>query len=134
MRGECDIPYIKRRDADDLRKRRGEDAGFCQRILQGCFRSVIEYYIDRGELFCGLRPNTCEDLHYIYLPDGLKSIGQEAFDYCDELVYVYVPDSVTKIESYAFDDCPRLIISIPGALRGFEKENYLESYRIIVRN
>ncbi len=78
--------------------------------------------------------NTCEDLHYIGLPEGLKSIGQEAFDYCDELVYVYIPDSVTKIESYAFDDCPRLIISIPGALRGFDKENYLEPYRIIVRN
>ena len=78
--------------------------------------------------------NTCEDLQYIYLPLGLKSIGQEAFDFCDELAYVYVPDSVTRIDKYAFDDCPRLMISIPKSLKGFDGENYVNPYRIIVRN
>lgn len=81
---------------------------------------------------CGF--STCEDLEYIYLPEGLKTIGREAFDICDELAYVYVPDSVTSISMYAFDDCPRLIISVPKALEGFDKDNYIPCYRVIVRN
>ena len=78
--------------------------------------------------------STCEDLEYIYLPEGLKTIGREAFDICDELAYVYVPDSVTSISMYAFDDCPRLIISVPKALEGFDKDNYIPCYRVIVRS
>ena len=56
--------------------------------------------------------STCEDLEYIYLPDGLEYIGDSAFCYCDQLSYVYIPDSVTEIGSYAFDDCPWLILDV----------------------
>ena len=49
-------------------------------------------------------------LEYVYLPEGLEYIGDEAFDYCDELSYVRVPDSVESIGTWAFDDCPRLYI------------------------
>ena len=78
--------------------------------------------------------NTCEDLEYVYLPEGLTFIGREAFDICDQLCYVYVPDSVETIDRYAFDDCPRLIISVPSHLSGFERYNYVDPYRIIVRD
>ena len=78
--------------------------------------------------------STCEDLEYVYLPEGLKTIGREAFDICDELAYVYIPDSVTSISMYAFDDCPRLIISIPRSLEGYDKDNYVPSYKVIVRD
>ena len=77
---------------------------------------------------------SCEDLEYVYLPEGITTIGKQAFDVCDELSYIYVPDSVHTIQPFAFDDCPRLIISVPYGVRGYDRYDYVDSYRIIVRD
>ena len=39
------------------------------------------------------------------LPDGLTSIGYEAFGYCPSLTSVTIPNSVTSIGEYAFYYC-----------------------------
>lgn len=42
------------------------------------------------------------------LPNGLTSIGSNAFRDCDELVYVSFPDTLTSIEEEAFCQCESL--------------------------
>ena len=44
----------------------------------------------------------------VTIPDGVTSIGEEAFDGCSGLTSVTIPDSVTSIGNYAFDDCENL--------------------------
>ena len=41
----------------------------------------------------------------VSLPDGLTSIGEEAFDSCHFLTSITIPDSVTEIGEYAFYKC-----------------------------
>ena len=42
------------------------------------------------------------DIKSVSLPDGLTSIGNNAFSGCTSLTSVTIPDSVTSIENYAF--------------------------------
>jgi hypothetical protein len=65
----------------------------------------------------------CQTLAGIIIPNGVTSIGQEAFAYCENLASVTIPNSVTSIGDQAFVDCRRLtsvtipksVISIGGA-------------------
>ncbi len=42
------------------------------------------------------------------IPDGVTSIGYEAFRYCSALTQVTIPESVTNIGNYAFSGCSAL--------------------------
>ena len=44
----------------------------------------------------------------IVIPDGIKIIGKNAFEWCEDIVSVYIPDSVTEIEPDAFYGCKSL--------------------------
>lgn len=44
----------------------------------------------------------------IDLPDGLETIGREAFTYCENLRYLDIPDTVTTIGKAAFAGCESL--------------------------
>ncbi|MCR5250205.1 MAG: InlB B-repeat-containing protein [Lachnospiraceae bacterium] len=44
----------------------------------------------------------CSSLKEIYIPNGVKTIGQEAFRGCDSLSTVYLPDTVEEIGYLAF--------------------------------
>ena len=44
----------------------------------------------------------------IRLPNTLKFIGYEAFNYCNRLTSVVIPDSVIQISAYAFSYCSSL--------------------------
>lgn len=51
------------------------------------------------------------------IPDGVTSIGQEAFRSCIDLTSVTIPDSVTSIGSYAFYGCSSLTsVIIPDSV------------------
>ncbi len=51
----------------------------------------------------------------VLIPDGVKSIGSEAFMNCVSITAVHIPDSVTSIEEFAFDGCSNLIrVDIPS--------------------
>ena len=56
------------------------------------------------------------DVSFI-VPDGVISIGEEAFISCDNLKSVTIPDSVTSIVKFAFYGCRSLIsITIPDSV------------------
>ena len=63
----------------------------------------------------------------ITLPDGLASIGENAFGYCTELMSVYLPGSVTRIAKDAFSDCYQVILEFPAGSYGqaYANENKL---------
>ena len=77
--------------------------------------------------------STCEDLEYVYIPEGCIYIGVQAFCYCDELSYVYVPDSVYTIAEWAFDDCARLYISVPSQCQDFASNYDIQPFYIDYR-
>ena len=51
------------------------------------------------------------------IPDGVKTIGEQAFSFCTNLATVNIPASVTSIEKWAFWDCTGLeSITIPSSV------------------
>lgn len=55
--------------------------------------------------FITYKENPDDGLNYappIILPEGLKTIGEEAFSTCDHVPYFYLPKTVTEIGSNAF--------------------------------
>jgi hypothetical protein len=63
----------------------------------------------------------------ITLPEGLESIGENAFGYCTDLMGVYIPGSVTSIDKDAFSDCYDVILEFPlgSYAQDFAYENEL---------
>jgi hypothetical protein len=51
---------------------------------------------------------------YVYIPDGVTSIGHEVFIDCKGLTSVTLPDGVTSIGSYAFSGTPNLAVTFKG--------------------
>jgi len=52
----------------------------------------------------------CKELNKLIIPDGVVSIGDNAFEYCEGLVEVHIPSSVTNIGKAAFVGCKNLEI------------------------
>jgi len=48
------------------------------------------------------------EIKTIVLPDGIWSIGMDAFRNCTKLTSITIPDSMTEIRMYAFRDCTSL--------------------------
>lgn len=60
---------------------------------------------------------SCHSLTSISIPDGVTHIGYNAFYNCSNLTSISIPNSVTHIGYYAFGDCLRLTnISIPDSV------------------
>ncbi|MCD8161397.1 MAG: leucine-rich repeat domain-containing protein, partial [Clostridiales bacterium] len=59
----------------------------------------------------------CNSITSVTIPDGVTSIGAEAFAYCESLTSVTIPDSVTTIGKYAFEYCTGLTsVTIPSSV------------------
>lgn len=53
----------------------------------------------------------------VQIPDGVKTIGDEAFSGCKALEWVEMPDEMTSIGAFAFSDCTALFsIDIPEGI------------------
>ena len=57
------------------------------------------------------------DMTEIVIPDGVTSIGSDAFSYCSKLTDVTISNSITSIGSSAFSHCSSLTsITIPNSV------------------
>ena len=67
----------------------------------------IELY-PQEEISSGLLNYNC--LRSIVIPEGVQSIGQQAFRYASALENLYLPDSLQSIGQEAFRDCQNLML------------------------
>ena len=59
----------------------------------------------------------CENLTSVTIPQSVTSIGSGAFSYCKNLTSIAIPNSVTSIGNSAFDNCTNLTsIAIPNSV------------------
>ena len=59
----------------------------------------------------------CHGLKNLIIPDTVKNIGEEAFDWCRDLISVTIGNSVTNIGRQAFHNCSSLkSITIPDSV------------------
>lgn len=61
----------------------------------------------------------------VIIPDGIKIIGERAFENCRNIEKVIIPDGVTEIRKFAFYWCSSLMdISIPKSVETIEDEAF----------
>lgn len=62
---------------------------------------------------------------HVVIPDGIESIGWQAFKNCKEVTSVFIPESVNKIEREAFRNCSSLVsVNIPNGVREIDDETF----------
>lgn len=82
---------------------------------KGCLRKYngnnTDVVVPQGVKSIGINAfYNCNNIKSIILPEGLISIGAYAFRGCTNLTSINIPKSVTKIADGAFLDCPKKII------------------------
>lgn len=77
----------------------------------------------------------CKQLTSIMLPDSVNSIGNYAFAYCSKLTSVTLGENskLTSISSYAFNNCNNLTsVTIPASVTIIGEKAFAECYNISV--
>ncbi len=104
----------------------GNDAFFgCSSIKNVYYNGDISSWLEIS--FDGAYANPCchgaslyfngELVTKVVIPNGVTSIGDEAFSGCDSLTSVTIPSSVTSIGDYAFAGCDSLTsVAIPDSV------------------
>ena len=65
-----------------------------------------------SEAFC-----KCHRLTSVIIPEGVTSIGDLAFSWCENLTSITIPEGITRIGNWAFRDCGRLTdVTIPESV------------------
>jgi len=86
----------------------------CSSLTEIKFKDMASYCqinnglsnVDRSKVYIGGQKLT--EMTSIVIPDGVTSIGKEAFRGCDKLTSITIPDGVTSIDSWAFYNCSSL--------------------------
>ena len=72
------------------------------------YRASGEFEVDSGVETIGMTAFNGQQITKLILPEGLKTIGQQAFTQCAFLESVEIPSTVTTIETGAFERCQNL--------------------------
>ena len=81
-----------------------------------------EFVTLKDEQFVKITPKTISNMSGIakgefIIPDGIKTIGDLAFNGCKDMTNVIIPNSVTKIGEGAFENCHNLTsVTIPDSV------------------
>ena len=60
----------------------------------------------------------CDSLQEVELPLSLRTIGRRAFSGCQSLMRIVLPEGLEELGDYAFQDCPSLAcLNLPASLR-----------------
>ena len=74
----------------------------------------------------------CSGLTSVVIPDCVTSIGNRAFYGCENLTSVAIPDSVTEIGEYAFSDCDSLVsVVIPDNVTKIENNMFYDCESLV---
>ena len=82
----------------------------------------------------------CSSLKSVTIPNGVKSINNDAFSSCSALTSITIPNSVTSIGNYAFSSCSALTsITIPNSVTSignfvFQECNNLTDFSVASGN
>ena len=72
------------------------------------------FFVDQNSVLTNIDLNGFTD---VVIPDGVKCIGDGAFESCSGLRHVTIPSSVTRIEDGAFESCSGLTsVTIPNSV------------------
>ena len=73
----------------------------------------------------------CEALTSITLPQGVESIGNGAFCYCYDLTSITLPQGIESIGDYAFYECEALTsITLPQGVKSIGERAFYECYTL----
>ena len=72
------------------------------------YRASGEFEVDSGVETIGMTAFNGQQITKLILPEGLKTISQQAFTQCAFLKSVEIPSTVTTIEEGAFERCQNL--------------------------
>ena len=72
----------------------------------------------------------CTNLTNVTLPNSVTSIGGETFANCAGLTNVTIPDSVTSIGVFAFWNCGLASVTIPNSVTSIGETAFDECYRL----
>ena len=72
------------------------------------YRASGEFEVDSGVETIGMTAFNGQQITKLILPEGLKTISQQAFTQCAFLESVEIPSTVTTIETGAFERCQNL--------------------------
>ena len=106
---------------DSLEYEIENDVKYLSNWAVGVVRGKTSYTIRQGTLGLHETFRWATDLKEALLPEGLISIGSNAFYNCRELTTINIPQSVTNIGMSAFRMCTNLhSITLPDALESIE--------------
>lgn len=93
------------------------DAVYCNSIKSWCNIAFDDNPLSQAERFIV----NGEELTDLVIPDGVTSIGRNAFSGYKQLKSVIIPDSVESIDYAAFQDCSNLSsVTIPDSVKSIE--------------
>ncbi len=96
--------------------------------FEGCSDMSFRYLdLPEGLLSIGKEAfQNCENLYQVTCPNSLTTVGESAFSGCDRLVHVYLPENLSIIPDYMFSACPDLsFCSLPTNLRSIGKGAFM---------
>lgn len=135
----CDmLEYKKYRNGYYL----GSDDAPCAALVKPIDDSVSDFELHPDTKIIVTNAFKGCNIASINIPDGVKIIGESAFESCLSLTEVYIPASVTEIKYTAFKDCPALeTINFGGTVeqwwnidKGVNWDEYTDFYTVICTN